>query len=53
VQDAEVEQINAGYPSFVGPIYQPGKASMGYWPINRRCANKLCAYGNPVSCVKS
>ena len=18
---------------------------MGHWPINRRCANKLCAYG--------
>ena len=22
-----------------------GSASTGHWPINRRCANKLCAYG--------
>src|SRR5260221_393672 len=22
-----------------------GRASTGYWPIHRRCANKLCAYG--------
>ncbi len=21
-----------------------GSASTGHWPINRRCANKLCAY---------
>src|SRR5229473_174120 len=22
-----------------------GSASTGHWPIHRRCANKLCAYG--------
>src|SRR5258708_24583896 len=22
-----------------------GRASTGHWPINRRCANTLCAYG--------
>ena len=29
-------------------------ASTGHWPINRRCANKLCAYGVlPILVVKT
>src|SRR5258708_3600172 len=25
--------------------YRPGERVMSHWPIHRRCANTLCAYG--------
>src|SRR5216683_2912916 len=41
LSEAERLSILRAHRRFIGL----GSASTGHWPINRRCANTLCAYG--------
>src|SRR5258706_12202735 len=50
LSEAERVSLLRAHCRFIGL----GSASTGHWPINRRCANKLCAYRVwPILVVKT